>query len=146
MSPASTRPWTRPSNAPRMFHFLGARLLGNPLEALASVLPARLFEDIERTTPFKFAQDIIESQIAVYFLNSIDNRSLLLWSFLITFFVPGISPICHRLVQFFRAYTHQPQYRNHSPSPNQPARAHRGVPRRSHRQSDSRTAQLKGEV
>lgn len=56
-----------PSNAPGTFDFLGARLLNDPLEALASVLPAGLFEDIGRTTPFKFAQDIIESQSAVRF-------------------------------------------------------------------------------
>jgi hypothetical protein len=53
---------------PFSFDFLGAHLLGNPLEALASVLPDGLFEDIGRTTPFIFAQDIIESQIAVLFL------------------------------------------------------------------------------
>jgi hypothetical protein len=55
-------------NAPGTFDFLGAHLLGDPLEALASVLPDGLFEDIGKTTPFKFAQDIIESQIAVPFL------------------------------------------------------------------------------
>jgi hypothetical protein len=56
------------SNALGTFDFLGVRLLGDPLEALASVLPDRLFEDIGKTTPFKFAQDIIESQITVPFL------------------------------------------------------------------------------
>jgi hypothetical protein len=56
-----------PSGASRSFDFLGVRLLGDPLEALASVLPDGLFEDVERTTPFKFAQDIVEPQIAVFF-------------------------------------------------------------------------------
>jgi hypothetical protein len=43
------------SNAPGTFDFLGVRLLGDPLEALASVLPDGLFEDIGKTAPFKFA-------------------------------------------------------------------------------------------
>jgi hypothetical protein len=54
-----------PSTPGAGFDFLGIRLLGDPLEALASVLPDGLFQDVGRTTPFKFAQDIIESQIAV---------------------------------------------------------------------------------
>lgn len=54
------------SRPPFSFEFLGARLLGEPLEALASVLSDGLFEDIGRTTPFKLAQDIVESQIAVH--------------------------------------------------------------------------------
>jgi hypothetical protein len=44
-----------PSNAPCKFDFLGVRLLGDPLEALAFMLPDGLFEDIGKTTPFKFA-------------------------------------------------------------------------------------------
>jgi hypothetical protein len=44
-----------PSGASCSFDFLGAHLLGDPLEALAFVLPDGLFEDIGRTTPFKFA-------------------------------------------------------------------------------------------
>lgn len=68
------------------FDFLGACLLGDPLEAMASVLPDGLFEDIERTTPFKFAQDIVESQIAVFLFNPyINTRFLFLFSFLIHF-------------------------------------------------------------
>jgi hypothetical protein len=54
-----------PSTSGAGFDFLGIRLLGDPLEALASVLPNGLFQDVGRTTPFKFAQDIVESQIAV---------------------------------------------------------------------------------
>jgi len=56
-----------PSTSGVGFDFLGIRLLGDPLEALASVLPDGLFEDVGKTTPFKFAQDIVESQIAVPF-------------------------------------------------------------------------------
>jgi hypothetical protein len=55
-----------PSGASHSFNFLGVRLLGDPLEALASVLPDELFEDVGRTTPFKFAQDIVEFQIVVF--------------------------------------------------------------------------------
>jgi hypothetical protein len=43
------------SNASGTFDFLGDRLLDDPLEALASVLPDGLFEDIGKTAPFKFA-------------------------------------------------------------------------------------------
>jgi hypothetical protein len=55
-----------PSTSGAGFDFMGIRLLGDPLEALASVLPDDLFRDVGRTTPFKFAQDIVESQIAVH--------------------------------------------------------------------------------
>jgi hypothetical protein len=54
-----------PSTLGAGFDFLGNRLLGDPLEVLESVLLDGLFRDVGRTTPFKFAQDIIESQIAV---------------------------------------------------------------------------------
>jgi len=105
------------SNALGTFDFLGVRLLGDPLEALASVLPDRLFEDIGKTTPFKFAQDIIESQIAVFFL------CILLIIFLFSssyfsfiFFASGLSSICRCLVQLSGAYARQPRRRDHSPS------------------------------
>jgi hypothetical protein len=55
-----------PSGASGSFDFLGVRLLSDPVEALASVLPDGLFEDVRRTMPFKFAQDIVESQITVF--------------------------------------------------------------------------------
>jgi hypothetical protein len=44
-----------PSTSGAGFDFLGIRLLSDPLEALASVLPDGLFEDFGKTTPFKFA-------------------------------------------------------------------------------------------
>lgn len=56
-----------PSNDPSTFDFLGAHLLGDPLKALASVLPVGLFEDIGRTTHFKFAKDICRLIILLSF-------------------------------------------------------------------------------
>jgi hypothetical protein len=106
-----------PSSAPCTFDFIGVRLLSDPLEALTSVLPNGLFEDIGKTTPFKFAQDIIESQIAVFFL------CILLIIFLFSssyfsfiFFASGLSSICRCLVQLSGAYARQPRRRDHSPS------------------------------
>jgi hypothetical protein len=74
-----------PSTSGAGFDFLGTRLLGDPLEALASVLPNGLFQDVGRTTPFKFAQGIIESQIAV-------PSSCCLSSFLSSSFLGRFSP------------------------------------------------------
>jgi hypothetical protein len=98
-----------PSVASCTFDFLGVRLLGDPLEAIASILPDGFFEDIGRTTPFKFAQDIIESQIVVFSLCIL--LALVLFSpsyFSFIFFVSRLSSICHRLVQFSGAHACQP--------------------------------------